>query len=361
MNILFCGGGTLGSVTPLLAVFEKMRETCLLRREPLFASWIGTRSGPERELVERAGIPFYVCTAGKVRRYVDVRTIIAPILFFAGCIQAFILILRLRPSVIMNAASFVGVPVIIAGWILRKKIIILQIDIVPSLSNLLAAPFAHLIGVAVRDEMNSFNPLKTRIVGVPVRSIKTGDAVCEKLRASVPMDTAGPFIYITGGGTGAGSLNELVWQSLSYLEGVGHIIHVTGKDKFGQSNVLAKRFPCYHPYEFLSDTSMAFSACADIVVTRAGIGTLSELSYLGKPTIIIPLLHSQQEKNADYAFQRKAAHVLSHASLTPEMFAASIRDLLEDRAERETLSKNISTLFPQNASRAVVDLVYSLL
>ena len=353
MKIVYTGGGTLGSVTPLLAVHEEL--AC----DGFEAHWIGTRQGPERALVERAGIPFTVIATGKIRRYLHWRNLVDPFLLIIGFVQAMVFLVRTRPRVIVNAGSFVGVPVVIAGWFLGVPAVILQLDIDPVRSNLLTAPFARALCVAAEECAQYFPKEKITVTGIPVRKMVSRPNFAKHHETSQNLDVTVSSILVTGGGTGAQKLNDLVFQSISRLTEKTDVIHLTGKNKEGESAQLARSNPRYHPAAFEGDTLSMFMD-VDVVVTRAGMGTLAELSALRKPVIIIPIPHSPQEKNAAFAAQHNAARILSEENLTPDAFVHAILDLLSNREVRNALSKNIATLFPSDAATRVARIIRNI-
>ncbi|MDP2630355.1 MAG: glycosyltransferase [Candidatus Uhrbacteria bacterium] len=367
MRIIFTGGGTLGSVTPQLVIYEELKARYALQGTSVDALWIGTGTGPEKDIVSIYHIPFVSIVAGKLRRYFSVRNFFDPFLTFAGIVQALWHIWRFRPDIIVHAAGYVGVPVLAAGYALGKKSITLQIDFQPSLSNLIGARFSSAVGIVTEKQKKYFPSQKTHIVGVPTRVPSSGEHYEELvrtqrgLRQRLGIKDGESVIMITGGGTGARSLNELVEQSISLLCECAHVIHVTGKGKEGKSEELARRHTTYHPFEFPRGEMIALEALSDVVVTRAGMGTLSELSALGKPIIIIPISKSHQEKNAEYFFSHHAALVLRQDILTPETFSKAVCGLLKDKKAREELSKSIRTVLPDNAAKRAVDMIQSVL
>jgi UDP-N-acetylglucosamine--N-acetylmuramyl-(pentapeptide) pyrophosphoryl-undecaprenol N-acetylglucosamine transferase len=266
-----------------------------------------------------------------------------------GFFQSVLIIARFRPRVIVNAGSFVGLPVIVAGWLLRVRCVIVQLDLKPVLTNVLTAPFATALCVSLEDEKKYFPSAKTVVTGVPLR--RAVYAVRAKEKEDMPM------IYITGGSGGSSALNEFVFHSLNRLCAAARVVHITGKNKGGESRVLAKTYPSYHPFELLGDECIEYAAAADVVVARAGIGTLAELSALGKPAIVIPLPSSPQEDNAAYFQRREAVIALSQKNLTADMFTDAILHLLHDEEKKQSLARAISTIFPPHAASRVADVV----
>lgn len=347
MKILFTGGGTLGTVTPLIAVYKELiARGAITQYEAL---WLGTRKGPERNVVVKAGIRFVSIFSGKIRRYIHWRNVIDPFLFLAGFVQALLYVARFRPAVMLNAGSFVGVPAVFASWFFGVPVVILQLDCEPTRSNIISAPFARRIGVSLPEIKQFFPKEKTSVVGIPTHTY---------MYTHIPSRPNTQTIVVTGGGTGARALNELVLQSLAKLTKQAEVIHITGKNKEGESVSAAVQSARYHPRAYVgNDEMLAMFASADVVVTRAGMGTLAELSVLGATAIIIPIPNFHQEKNAAYFKQHDAAVVFSQEELTVEEFVNAILSLLNDEERKRILQKNISGIFPSDSASRVADIV----
>lgn len=347
--MLFTGGGTLGSVIPLVVLYEELRaEGKMISSDAL---WIGGKKGPERDAVERAGIQFRSIITGKIRRYAHWRNGIDLVLIVVGFFQAMWHVLRFRPSVIVNAGSYIGFPVVMAGWMLRVRCVIIQLDVDPVRTNLLTAPFADSVCVAFPESVRFFPAKKTLVTGIPVRP------TAYSLISVRPDEKHLPLVYIIGGSTGSQALNTLVAQTVASLSHVARIIHITGKQKGGENSALKLRYPNYEPYEFVGDETLLYTARADIVVSRAGAGMIAELSALKKPSILIPLPSSPQVHNAAYVQERGGALVLSEETCTPELFVHTITRLLSDSAQRSKLSEHIARLFPADSAKRIAKLI----
>ena len=160
-RVLYVGGGTLGSVTPLLAVQE------VLGREGVEGRWVGTAEGPERVLVESAGMEFVVLPSAKVRRYFSVQNVVDGFRFVAGVWRAFRILGAWRPDVVVSAGSFVAVPVVIAAWLRGVPVHMHQLDLVPGLANRLSKPFASSVSVSFPELVAKFSG--SVMTGTPIR------------------------------------------------------------------------------------------------------------------------------------------------------------------------------------------------
>lgn len=352
-KILLTGGGTGGSVAPLLAVYDE------LKNENMFEFfWLGTKFGPEREMVERAGIKFKAIIGGKWRRYFSLKNLADIFKIKLGFFQALFIMLKWRPDLVMSAGSFISVPVVWVAWLLRVPVLIHQQDIIPGLANKLMAPFAKAVTVVFEKSLADYGE-KAVWTGNPVRKQLTINNY--ELRIyNFKINKSLPVVLIVGGGTGAEAINRLVVDNISELTKFCRVIHITGKNKFGVNS--GSRVAGYEAYEFLDADNMAEAMrTADLVVTRAGLGFLSELSYLGKPSIIIPMPDSHQEANAEFFKSRKAAIVIEQKYLTAAGFTQMIKDLLFDEKMLGRLAANMKSAMKPGANRQMVEIIENLL
>ncbi len=355
MKIVFAGGGTFGSVIPLLALAEKIKEET--SKDSCEFLWLGTRTGPEKFLIKNYQIKFQPIFSGKFRRYFSFKNILDIFKIFIGFFQSFFILQKFKPDVIVSAGGFVSFPVVIAGWCLRIPALIHQQDIVPSLTNKLLSPFAQKITVVFEKSLKDFPRKKTILIGNPVRQ-EIFQGKKERAISEFQLEKNLPVILIIGGGTGALRINQLVVQALPKLVKFCQIIHLTG-GKLKKEGLT--KFSRYHSYDFLTDRMKDALAAADLVISRAGLSTLTELSFLGKPTILIPIPNSHQEKNAQYFQERGAAVVLPEKNLTPDKFVEEIRKILFDQSKLNELSERIKTMIKSGAEDRMIKIIFSLI
>ncbi len=339
MRILFTGGGTLGSVTPLLAVTKKIQE------DGHQIYFVGTSFGPERILVEAQNIPFHRLVAPKLRRYMTWRHFVLPFELVVSFFQAWRTLSRIRPDLIVSAGGFVAVPLVFVGWLRGIKSMIHQQDLHPGLANKIMAPFAKEITVAFERSLSDFTKGKATWVGNPVKDLTP-------TTNSIIIDSAYSTVFIFGGGTGAQAINELVTKEICEI---ANIIHVIGKGRGGGTF----SHPRYQVYELLNEEMNEAYAHADIVVCRAGLGTISELATLSKPAIVIPMPGTHQEANTEMLEEYDAAVVLDQRILTPQLFQKEVATLLHNTEKQKRLGKQIHLLIKENSHQAFIDRLYA--
>lgn len=344
-TIFFTGGGTGGSVTPLLAVAHEVDA---------HIHWIGTKNGPEHAMVTEAGYEFTAIAAGKLRRYISWRTLFDPLWVLIGFMQSLWLVIRYQPTWIVSAGAYVSVPVAWAGWLLGCKVFIHQQDVRPGLANKLMRPVATVVTVALAKSARAYGK-KARVVGNPVRGNLQKIPTPAAARKALGLHSKKPVVLVFGGGTGATFINELVRASARQLCKSAQIVHLNGSGKATGSKGLPRD---YHSFEFFNAEEMARAyAAADLVIARAGLGTITELSYLKKPAIIIPMPNTHQVDNARFLETHEAARVLDQPVLEKEFFIKEVTALLQNTSECKQFGEHIGSIMPHNAAKTIAEIL----
>lgn len=357
IKIILSGGGTGGSVTSLLAI----AECAAANNKKWDFIFVGTYSGPERKMVAENSVKmnFRPMLSGKFRRYLSLKNIIDIFKILAAFFQSFIILHEEKPDLILSAGSFVSVPLVLAAGIMRIPVIIHQQDVLAGLANKLMSPAADIITVTFAKSLADYGP-KAIWIGNPTKFLEVDEykKLIEPVRKKYNLVSGKPLILVTGGRMGALSLNELIFAAHDKLDSY-QIIHSAGLNK--------AKYPGfenndYHIFESLPhDDFLVLMIAADLIITRAGLGSLTELSELNKAAIIIPLPNSHQKDNAEIFSRLEAAIVLDQKKLTPERLANEINSLLPDKERLARLSFNIGQVIRKGAALKVLDLIEELL
>ncbi|MBN1325722.1 UDP-N-acetylglucosamine--N-acetylmuramyl-(pentapeptide) pyrophosphoryl-undecaprenol N-acetylglucosamine transferase [Candidatus Falkowbacteria bacterium] len=360
MKILFAGGGTMGSVSPLVAIYQELKE----RDANLEVLWLGTKKGPEKDFLAEYKIPFKPIICGKWRQYFSLSNLCTPLFVLLGFFQCLFVLRKFKPEIVLTAGSFVAVPLMYAAWFLRIPRFAHQQDLEIGLANKLMIKKATIVTVTFSDVIDKLPYKKTFKISNPVRKeVFLGNR--ERAAQFFKLDLSVPTILIMGGGTGAQIINETTLEILGQLVEKYQIIHLTGAGK-GISDEFANYFDRetlkrieekYRAYEFLNKEIFDAYALADLVISRAGFAALTEFSVLSKAVLLIPI-PGHQEFNARYFAKFNAVKVLNQKDLNKETFWQTIEYLMENSAERATLSRNIIGMIDKDAAKRYVDLIY---
>jgi len=338
----------MGPVTPLLAVYEAWKK----RDSSLEVLWVGTPHGPEKAVIEDQNIPFFSLPVARFPRYISWEWVLAPFRFVAALYKATQFFRFQHIDLVASAGGYTAVPVILAAKVFGVKIWVHQQDVDVLLTNRLTAPLADCLTAAWSHHKTTLGK-NVQIIGNPVRmSVLEGS--CERAYERFHLNKEKQTVLVVGGGSGAVWLNTMIDQIASRLIARANVIHVTGKGKSGASL-------CHKDYyvrEFLIEDMKDAYALADVVVSRAGLGTISELSALAKAAIIIPLPDSIQESNARMI--ESACLVLDQKQVTPDLLFTSIIDLLNDSYRRQDFGQKMQNLFPTRIADEVVEMLIGL-
>ena len=315
------GGGTGGHIIPNIALIEELRERYQAAGEApqvgaradvgaragagappggdataLELLYIGSRNGMEQKMIEEIGVPFVSISCGKLRRYFSFRNIVDFFRVPVGVVQAVAVLMKFKPDVIFCKGGFVSFPVAVAGWILRKPVILHESDVSPGLANRLCSRFASTICVSFEESKKYFRHKKVLVTGNPVRR-ELALAKAENGLRFLGFSKDLPVVLVMGGSSGAEFINKMTWRNLEYLLPHYQVAHICGNGKVRDPEDLLRFLkPEHHQYlghyrcfAFLDHELKDLYAAADVIVSRGGAVSLAEIDFFGKPAVLIPL------------------------------------------------------------------------
>jgi len=338
--IMFAGGGTLGSVAPLLAIIEKLKQEYPGTK----IVWCGTFTGIERRMIPQRHITYIPICNGKWRRYFSLFNLIDPLLIILGILQALVVIAINRPRVVVAAGAYVAVPCAWACALCRIPIIALQLDHRVGLANRLVFPFATTKAFAFPDRDDGARisiPVRNNIMpSHPERATLVRESI-----ARFNLREALPTLLVMGGGIGSIALNRIIRLLLPQLLAYCNILHATGTRD--AETICTERG--YHSTPFLGENLPLAYAVADLLVARAGMSTIAEASAAGLPLILIPLPHSAQEENAQILASTGAARVIPQSSHAADILLAACKQLLTDKEGRKRMVEALQSIVMTNS------------
>lgn len=336
-KILFTGGGSAGHVVPNLALMEEIlsdgrAEVC----------YIGT-SGIEKTLVSEWKIPYFTIECPKLVRSGGLdgfkKNLKIPAAFFRAVKQAKEGLETFKPDVVFSKGGYVSLPVVFAARKLKIPCFAHESDYSAGLANRLSARFCKTVFTSFPETAKRLKHGKHS--GAPLRrSVLSATRAEARKKLRIGFDQT--VLLAFGGGSGSQTLNDALRKHLKTLTEKYYVLHVCGKGNRKES-----RTPNYQQTEFVSDMGTAYAA-ADVVVSRAGAGTVFELLALKKPAVLVPLegqTRGDQAENAAYFSKKGLCKVLpqSHLDDLPQ----AIENALSDEEMKARLNESAFT--PANA------------
>lgn len=335
ITIAFAGGGTAGHVMPNLAIIDALRK-----RADVKCVYIGG-DGMEKDLCRKRGLEFYRIDTVKLRRDALFKNFAVPFKLRACVKSAKRVLNEIKPDLVFSKGGYAALPVILAA----KDVPLLAHE-----SDLTAGIVTKLSKRRAKKVLCSFEPLAAKFkngvyVGAPLRHELFGAKP-----KPLGFDGKKPVLLVTGGSSGAATLNDAVISALPVLTDTFDVVHLTGKNKSG-----AHASAGYSSMEFCDDMPGLYAAC-DVALTRGGANALAELIALKIPAVVVPLekaSRGDQIQNAEYYRSRGAVDVLREADLRPETLVAKLKAAYRNRAEYAAAMQKLKV----NGTDKIVDII----
>ncbi|MBK7624592.1 MAG: undecaprenyldiphospho-muramoylpentapeptide beta-N-acetylglucosaminyltransferase [Kineosporiaceae bacterium] len=357
-SVLLAGGGTAGHVAPLLALAD-----CLRRRDPDIAiTVLGTAEGLEARLVPAAGYPLAIVPRVPMPRSLSGDLGRLPVRLKAANQAAAEAISGSAAEVVIGFGGYVSAPAYIAARRLGVPIVVHEANSRPGLANRLGARFTPYVACAFPG-----TPLRgVQVLGMPLRrQITSLDAAARRaLRpealAEFGLSPERRTLLVTGGSLGAQRLNETLAAAPELL-GAGHqVLHLSGRGKPGRPAraVATRAEPHYVVREYLDRMDLAF-AVADLVICRAGAGTVCELTAIGLPAVYVPLPigNGEQRLNAAPVVSAGGGLLVADAACTPDWVRREIVPLLSNQAALTEMAAAAAGFGIRDGDEQLADLV----
>lgn len=348
-RFVFAGGGTGGHLFPALAVAQMIREI-KPESEILF---IGTKNKIEARTVPEYGFNFKPIWISGFSRKLTLNNILFPLKVVVAAVQSLIINLNFKPRVAIGCGAYVSGPVVWAASILGTKIILLEQNSYPGVTNRLLEKKADEIHISFEESKKYFREKnKLQLTGNPVRvTLKLIDR--KTALHNFGLNENKKTLLIVGGSLGARSLNDAVANSIDKFLSIGlQIIWQTGQNYYEQHKKYEGDSIKVMP--FINDMSSAFSAC-DLLIARSGATTITEAAYLGLAVVFVPSTNvavNHQYINAKSLSDADAAILMEDKNLKSQ-FADTVKEIVNDESRLTELKKNISKFAKPNAAKII--------
>ncbi len=361
MKVVLAGG----HLTPALAVLEALpKDTSVVYVGRKYALEGDKALSLEYQTISALAIPFVGLRAARLQRKLTRHTLASLLRFPAGLYRAVLILRNENPDVVVSFGGYIGFTLSLAAYLCRLPFVIHEQTMDAGLANKITGKFADAICISWNSSRRYFPAKKTRLTGNPLRKSFFQDV------SGVSPDKSDPFIYVTGGSLGSHAINVLVEKSLSTLLGKFRVIHQTGDARqFGDFDRLKKArddLPKqlagrYTLVRFVLPHEVGpYMAQASLVISRSGINTVTELLYLGKPCLLIPLPHGQrgeQRRNASFVKEIGIGEVLEQEFLTEERFSEQVICMMENLDDFLDHSAQAHKQIPVKAAEQIVEVI----
>jgi UDP-N-acetylglucosamine--N-acetylmuramyl-(pentapeptide) pyrophosphoryl-undecaprenol N-acetylglucosamine transferase len=362
MKILFTGGGTGGHIFPIVAIAENIKKI----NPDSKIRFIGPKDDIGLNTFRQYNIKTKRIISGKIRRYFGFIPVFHNFIdiFFKipiGIIQSFLYIFFFSPDLMFSKGGYGSVPSMIAARILKVPIFIHESDIAPGITNRRSSNVALEIFTSF-PETEFFPKEKMILVGNPIREVLLkeplkADGIFENLEKDRPI------ILIMGGSQGSSRINDIILESLPMILSRFQVIHQCGQNNYkkvlSESNffVSEKLKKSYHLFPFLTGEQLQSAyKISDLIVSRAGSGSIFEIAAFKKPSILIPLSESAQNhqfKNAHNYSKFGCAIVIEEQNLTSHFFYEKIVSIIDNENLKESM-KNSAEIFSRPRSAKII-------
>ena len=356
LSLVLAGGGTAGHISPLLAVANAVRESA----PGTSIKVVGTAAGMETRLVPAAGFELAVIDRVPMPRRPSGDLLRLPGRLLAAVRQAGDILDEAGADVVVGVGGYVCTPVYLAARRRKLPVIVHEANARPGLANRVGARFAAVVGTAFAETKLP----GARLVGMPMRREISGldrKAAQPAARAALGLRPDLPTLVVTGGSSGAASINRAVQESLPALAAAGiQTLHITGRGKELKTADGAKlAAPLYRQVEYVDGMEQAYAA-ADLLLARSGAGTVCEISAVGLPAVLVPLPHGNGEQalNAAGLVAGGGALVVADSLFTAEWILNRLIPLLADAPALEKMAAASAAQGIRDADRRMAEFIF---
>jgi UDP-N-acetylglucosamine--N-acetylmuramyl-(pentapeptide) pyrophosphoryl-undecaprenol N-acetylglucosamine transferase len=353
-TLMIAGGGTGGHIYPAIAIAREFLARDATRK----VVFVGTERGLEKTIVPKAGFPLEFISVGGLKGKGGLDLIRNLFRLPLGFIQAWKVISKHRPNIVLGVGGYSSGPVLTAAGMRRIPTIIHEANAFPGLTNRVLARFTTAVAVAFAEALPRMKRNDGVITGNPIRK------EFFEVRNAASSQPRNPRLLIFGGSQGSKILNEAMTGALLFLARLKdslEIVHQTGPNNLAPVQQAYKQSAFAHarvvPY---LDPMVDEIAAADLVVSRAGAMTVGELSAAGRAAILVPFAaatNNHQELNARVVERAGGAVVITEKELSPERLAGAITEILGDPEKAARMGAASRKLGTPDATKRIVDLI----
>lgn len=356
MRYLISGGGTGGHIFPALSIANELR-----RRHPeAEIKFVGADDRMEMQRVPAAGYEIVGLPVAGFDRKRLWRNFGVLIKLWRSMSKARRIVREFRPDIAIGVGGYASGPTLKAAQQRGVPTLLQEQNSYPGVTNKILAKRADAICVAYEGTERFFPAGKITLTGNPIRRDLTDCALTRaEAKEALGFVADKPLMLVVGGSLGARTINQSMIAGLPALDATPiQMLWQTGRYMADECAEAAKAHPRVKAVTFINDMATAYRA-ADLVISRAGAGTISELELLGKPVILVPspnVSEDHQRKNGQALVDKGAAVMILDADAREQLVPAAI-SLIGDEARLQSLSENIAKLAMNDAACHICDII----
>lgn len=361
-RVIISGGGTGGHIFPAIAIADEIKK----RFPTCHVLFVGAEGKMEMERVPKAGYKIKGLPIQGFQRKFSFANLKLPFKIIQSLLKARRIIKDFRPQLVIGVGGYASGPTLKMANLLGVPTLIQEQNSFPGKTNKLLAQKAAAICTAYPNMERFFPADKIHLTGNPVR-IDMVDITNKKEQGMefFKLDKNKPTLLIIGGSLGAKTLNKSIKHGMEKLDQAGvQVIWQCGRLYHADLSISVNRrnLPSIHLYQFIDRMDLAY-ATADVVISRAGAISVSELCIVAKPTILVPspnVAEDHQTKNAMALAKNQAAILLKDSAAEDTLVAEALK-LLQDKSHSDILGKNISKMALKDADVIIANEVLKLI
>jgi len=357
LNIIFAGGTTGGHLFPAVALAHEF----LNRNSESDVLFVSTGRPLELSILSNEGFNHSKISASGVKGLGFYKKLTALLKLPMGVLSAAKVIMTFKPDIIIGVGGYSSVPVILGGFFMRKPVILHEQNQIPGIANKLCSRFAKKIFISFKETISYFNQTKTALSGNPVRRAFSKDLSTDNRKEDSSL-----HILITGGSQGASGINQAMSDAVTHLQkgSAFSCVHQCGqKDMAILKKAYEKARIQAEVTEFVTDMPSAY-ARADLIISRSGALTVSEIITTEKPAIFIPFpqaADNHQYYNAKPLADAGAAEIIPENELNGKRLAERLNFYEANRDHLKKMAEKLSGFNKQDAAKLIVDECYKIL
>lgn len=360
-KIIISGGGTGGHIFPAVSIAQEIKQ----RMPETNILFVGAKGGMEMNLVPKYGFDIEAVWVSGIHRKLTSKNLLKNLLFpvklLVSLLQARQIMKRFKPTLVVGVGGFASGPIGRVAAYSEIPLVICEQNAFPGLVNRWLAPKASKILLGNSDAAKYFDPKKTIVTGNPIRSFPSVDK--QGATAKMGLNPEKKILLSLGGSLGAFTLNKAIQNRLEEVrENKVQLVWQCGKRYYEHLQSEVKSDEWIHLKPFINDMAAAY-ASADLVISRAGGSTISELIALSKPSILVPspnVAEDHQTKNA-LSLSEKGAAILVKDDEAEEKLIHVALSILNDQTKISELKNNIKNIEKHDSAKEIVDVLFELL